>query len=354
MPLYTPGPSDHLYRLIRFEESAVLEMLESLLSLLDPVRNPDWKRIVRDELGQRFFDRLADLYPHFHGGADFIEFAIAGDEPQDIPAFLAAVEAMPARHFLFLVLGRMYPEESLPETISRATVERFLEERKTRNHHQHIGADFAWCDDLPGLQRRLSTFWREYYDGVFRDHIDDGAAERTEAIAEKRALLESEGGVAVLKEVTGMTELPSEMPVGFPYTDLIFVPVVRINRGHKMYFGYGKVVVLFDAHRTRRQITAQRERRERLTRVMRALADPGRLRMLQVIAGDDYKFNGQRVASWTNLSTSVVSRHLKQLREAGLIEEHSPDNRNVLYRVNTETIEELSNELLRYVKDLQL
>lgn len=352
MPQFAAEPIDSLQAITRFEESPVLEMLVSLQSLLDPVRHSEWKGVVRTALGQRFLDRLLDVYRHFHGGNDFIEFVLDNDQWHDIPAFIDQVARSAPRHVLFVVLGRMYPEQALPEQISRESVERFLDDRRTRNHHQHVGADFGWCDDLPELQRRVVALWSEYYDGVFQEHRADGAVERRTGIEEKTDLLQRDGGVAVLKEITGMTTLPDELPIGTPYTELRYVPVARINRGHKMYYGYGKVLVLFDALRTRRQIAAQRERGERLIRLMRALADPGRLRMLQVIASDDYKFNGQRVASWMELSTSVVSRHLKQLREAGLIEEHSPDNRNVLYRVNIDAVEDLATELLRYVKDV--
>ena len=77
-----------------------------------------------------------------------------------------------------------------------------------------------------------------------------------------------------------------------------------------------------------------------------------RLRLLQIIATDAHRFNGRKLAKYMYLSPSVVSRHLKQLREAGLIEEHSPDNRNVVYRIDYAVVESLSSELLKYIKEI--
>ena len=45
------------------------------------------------------------------------------------------------------------------------------------------------------------------------------------------------------------------------------------------------------------------------------------------------EINGKMMAEILKLSPSVVSRRLAQLRNAGLIDEHSKDNRNITYTV---------------------
>ena len=46
----------------------------------------------------------------------------------------------------------------------------------------------------------------------------------------------------------------------------------------------------------------------------------------------------------------MISRHLAQLRKAGLIEEHSPDNRNITYSVRDAPIADLSASIATYIE----
>lgn len=352
MPSIERPNVDEIARITTFRVSPLLEMLVSLQSLLDPVRNPDWKETVRDNLGRRFFERLQDQYVRLHGGSDLIEFALdTGIDHDDIPAFLDRVEGATRRHFLFLMLGRIFPEETLPEQISTNAVERFLDRHARLEVGTLVGADYSWCDDVEQTQREVVSLWREYYEGVYRERLDDKREEVEASVREKRAVLEKEGGLSLLRHVTGMEWLPDPLPADTPYTELVYVPIKRFARSSKMYFGYGNITVLYDIRLSTGLAAQQEERKKRVLRIARALGDPNRLRILQLIAGDEYKFNGMRVAKHTGLSSSVVSRHLKQLREAELIEEHSPDNRNVLYRLRYKTLEDLSEELIRYLKE---
>jgi len=57
----------------------------------------------------------------------------------------------------------------------------------------------------------------------------------------------------------------------------------------------------------------------RLTDILNALSDPSRVRMLAVLADNDYHSCG--VETWgLDIQKSTVSHHLKTLREAGLTE----------------------------------
>jgi DNA-binding transcriptional ArsR family regulator len=57
----------------------------------------------------------------------------------------------------------------------------------------------------------------------------------------------------------------------------------------------------------------------RLTDVLQAMADPGRLQMLKVLA--DGEWHSCSLGTWNlDLQKSTVSHHLRALREAGLVE----------------------------------
>ena len=85
--------------------------------------------------------------------------------------------------------------------------------------------------------------------------------------------------------------------------------------------------------------------------MLRALADENRLKILRLISEEELAYNGRKIAEKLKLSPSVVSRHLGQLKDAGLVIEHSPDNRNILYIAQREKISELPQILLRYLYD---
>ncbi|MFP4363076.1 MAG: ArsR/SmtB family transcription factor [Spirochaetia bacterium] len=64
-----------------------------------------------------------------------------------------------------------------------------------------------------------------------------------------------------------------------------------------------------------------KQNKEQLITILKALADEKRLGLLQKINTNAYGLNGKMLARHLNLSTSVISRHLKQLKDAGLIDE---------------------------------
>jgi DNA-binding transcriptional ArsR family regulator len=352
MPLYTPGQRDPLTEITRFQVSPVLEMLQSLQLLMDPVRRRNWREQVAELLGTAFTEKLKSLYVNFHGGGDFYEFPIGMGLIEDIPGFLEEFSRLSPSRFLYYALGRVYPEKDLPAEISAASVEGFLEDRGTRTHRQHAGARFDWCDLIEETRDEIHDLWSNYYRNVFLREVDTSNDEYGRSIAEQEYILRNEGGTALLRFITGMSRLPHQIPAGMPYHEIVFVPVQFSVRRHTMYYGYGNVTVIYDVRISREKAAEEEKERRRLVALHRALGDSVRLGILRIIATDDYKFNGQRIAEWIGLSPSVVSRHLRQLREAGLIEEHSPDNRNTLYRLRPEAVERISGDLLTFLKEL--
>jgi DNA-binding transcriptional ArsR family regulator len=79
------------------------------------------------------------------------------------------------------------------------------------------------------------------------------------------------------------------------------------------------------------------------------LGDGSRLDILRLIARHESRMNGKRIAEKLNLSASAVSRHLAQLKEAGLILEETQDNRTITYRLQRETITTLADRVLDYL-----
>ena len=66
---------------------------------------------------------------------------------------------------------------------------------------------------------------------------------------------------------------------------------------------------------TLRQLTDQEER---LARMLKALGNPARFQIVQILAEKQMCITGE-IVEFTTLAQSTVSQHLKVLREAGLI-----------------------------------
>jgi DNA-binding transcriptional ArsR family regulator len=76
-----------------------------------------------------------------------------------------------------------------------------------------------------------------------------------------------------------------------------------------------------------------------------ALADPTRRRILELLADDE--LTAGEVAENFPTSRPGVSRHLRVLREEGLVRVR-PDGRRRIYSIDPEPLEELDEWLARY------
>ena len=350
MPSMSAAPPDAGFPQTRIVESPVLELLTSLEALVAPIRFGEFRTAVTHTLGTAFLDEVRSVNGQFQGGNAFVEFAVETALSEDVATFIDRVISMTPRHFAFVALGRLYPEDELPEPLTTASVTAFLDARGTRGSSQHAGADFSWVDDIPSVQRRVGDLWSRYWREFFQAWYEETRTVRRGAVDAMTRQLEVRGAPDLYRSVCGMRDLPAPLPADQPYHTIIYSPILMYQEVSRFFYGYGIIVVPYDATETDERQREQARRRDELSRVFRALSDPGRLRMLELIAGSDYSFNGQKVAWRMNLSTSVVSRHLKQLRDAGLLEDYSPDNRNTVYRVRIDALSRVSEDLIRYVK----
>jgi len=87
----------------------------------------------------------------------------------------------------------------------------------------------------------------------------------------------------------------------------------------------------------------------RLLRVLKALADPTRLRLLQHLAAADLCVG--ELARRLSITSSAASQHLRILRDAGLV---TPDKRGfwVHYQVNRTGIDAARKELSHWLEGL--
>jgi DNA-binding transcriptional ArsR family regulator len=80
--------------------------------------------------------------------------------------------------------------------------------------------------------------------------------------------------------------------------------------------------------------------------VFEAVAEPSRRTLLDVLAESE-RTAGELVATLPNLTQPAVSRHLRVLREAGLVEVR-PDGQRRIYALRAEGLIELAEWVGRY------
>lgn len=350
MPLHVTAERDPITPMVHFRTSAVFQTLVSIQAATHPWRHKDWSRQVKEALGEDFFGRLKSLYEKFHNGCDFAEIAI--DYPDDdFSGFIDYVESLPPCTFAFYVLGRIYPLEEIPQNLAEKSIFRLVEEHGNLDHFQHIGVTFEWADNVPALQKRLTEFWRTYWREFFKQRLPDYEVLWERGIQEREEILYRQGGTALLEQLTGHSELPRPIPKDQPITTVQFIPACLMPRSHQMYYGYGMATVVYDCTRSQELDAEIEKSKDSALAVLRALADENRLKILRIVSEQEMAYNGRKIAEKLKLSPSVVSRHLSQLKEAGLVTEYSPDNRNILYNAQREKISELPQLLLRYLYD---
>ena len=346
-PLEVIEANDPLENLIELRTSVVFEMVISLQTLIRPAKNVDWVERVRSTMGDDFYEEALALYEPFYEGCVLVELGIDSPDYDDVPAFLDYVAAMDAVTLVYYLLGRVFSLDKIASVpMDSTSIEAMAMAHPKYDDFSCLQIDYGWVDDLPGLQRRLINLWRWYWEGFFAAEVDSLRPHWQNSLQEKRLILEQEGGQALYEHITGRAELPTQIPERALTEEIIMIPLHLFPRQVFTIFGYGNVTIFYNDQRTRRRIAEREEFMYALLNTLRSLGDETRLRILQRIAQEDGKLNGKVLANKLGLSTSVVSRHLSQLREGGLIVEVPTDSRRINYRLQFETIKELPDHLL--------
>lgn len=341
MPLEVIEKPGVTSELVRFQTSTIYELIISLRTLLKSDAHLEFIAAARAALSPDFGAELEAVYEPFMGGALFFELAVDYPDQHDVPGFLAYVRSMEPMLFMFYVVGRVVPPEEVaamsqePETFRARLAEVIPNCKYCETPLEQILAD------VPAFQARLVDLWQWYWQDFFSGYVDTIYPHWARALENKRTVLVRSGEEGLLEHVTGKAELPPPLPADQPVTDIVFVPLYLLPSPVYLFYGYGNVTILFDSERTEdRRAEIQRDKDRALT-IFKALADSSRLDILRVVAHYEGRVHGKAIAEKLNLSPSAVSRHLNQLKDAGLIVEESQDNRTITYRLQVDVIKAL-------------
>ncbi len=349
MPLEVIETTDPIAGLIRFETSAVYEMIISLSMLLNPTRR-EWVTEARAALPPDLFRELEAVYAPYSKGYLFLELAVDYPDHHDVPGFIRYVRDMAPEHFIFYLVGRIVPVDAIAATgLDPAALFQVLE---SAPYDLCLCSDVPFDDilaDVPAFQARLAALWERYWREFFSHQIADLRGQWEQGLQDKQALLVRLGGQGLYEYVTGKTELLPPLPPDQPVQEIVFTPLYFAPAPVYMFYGYGNITVLFDSERTEARVAQIERNRERALGILKALGDGSRLEILRLVAQHERQLNGKKIAAKLNLSASAVSRHLSQLKDAGVIIEEMGDNRTITYRLQRDPLTELPELVLEYL-----
>ncbi len=351
MPLHQTATYDPFTAMMQIAKSNVFEMILSLPGIIDSWKMQDLAEEAKAALGHDFIAETKDLYKKMFTCCVFTELAVDYPDRNDVEGFLDYIKTMPANEFIFYLLGRWFPRESIPADFSRETIQGLVDNHSESEEIKQTYPDLAWVDDLETIRRGICRVWGVYWNGFFRDKTASIEELRIRSANEKQDILEQHGGLELYKQITGHEELPDPIPVDVPITSIELVPLCYTSRKVFIIYGYGSAQVLFDCSRTREHEQEIDDYKARSLVALKALADENRLKILKMISQNERLVNGKKMAQKLELSPSVVSRHLAQLKDSGLIKEYSTDNRNITYSFNITRFRGLREELEAYIRD---
>jgi DNA-binding transcriptional ArsR family regulator len=349
MPIQVIQHTDPLEHLVEFRISSVYEMLLSLNTLLTRHRHLEWTQEAERALGSVFMQALASIYGPMSNGLAYIELGVDAPDYDDVPSFIEYVRKMPPEEFAFYVLGRVYTLEDVRASrLEPAAMREMLPDENCDFTCDYMEGLLAW-PSVAALQKHFADLLSRYWEDYFSSCIEHFQARWVSSISEKQNHLARESVMSLIEQLTGKTKLPDPLPYEQPYTEITFVPIALISAPGYLFFGYGNITVLYDSQRTEARIAEIEQIRDRSLSTLRALGDENRLRILQLIAQAAGQMSGKKIAHRLNLSPSVISRHLAQLKDGGLIHEQSADNRTITYTLEREALTRLPEHLLAYL-----
>ena len=351
MPVLVAPDSTTSAPTVNFLISPLYDMFVSLSTLAHPGERHDaWVAEVKRDLSPQMREEADYFYGLFENR--LVELAVDYPDHWDIEGFFRYLETMAPEDFIFYATGRVMSPGDIATMSSHPL--RLLAALLKSYGGEHRIHDQGWRQALQTLsteadatRTRLLRLLRTYWQNVYRHQLEklkprweESARERTQSLGPDRLTAGQERFLA-------NRTMPREFPEGYPLEKVYLVPSVFLNMSSMIMYGYGQMVIIYDALTSDEHRNAMAHVQRRIVQVARALEDPTRMTILRAIAKDK-EYYGSRLAAKCGITPSSISRHMRVLRDAGLINEVSQDNR-VMYELRSDTIEKFCEDLHEYL-----
>ena len=352
MPIIQSDATDEFGSIIRFGHSEVWEFLISFEAACHSWLFQSWTLKVDKALGKDFLNLYKGLNPIILRCS--IEMAVDAPDRNDVSGFLDFVEDLSPEDYCFYAMGRVVPREEIRLPLTSRIIDTHREWVETTGGKGKIASLeelYSRLNDPAEQKEKLLGLWRDYYNNFYRHESLDFSFEYETKFREWEDVLNSKGGEALYQYIHQSNWMPPPYPPGQEYSSIDIIPLHFLPERQRTYYGYGNIVVLGSSQATPESKENLGLLRDDLVTQLKALGDPSRLDILRLVLENEFDMNGKRIAESLNISPSVVSRHLKQLKSAGIIEEKTTDNRNFTYRVNRDSVLKINRRLQYFLTE---
>ncbi|HST05509.1 MAG TPA: metalloregulator ArsR/SmtB family transcription factor [Chloroflexia bacterium] len=351
MPLLVAPDSPSAAPTVTFSLSPLYDMIISLTTLAHPgERHESWVADVKRDLSPMMREEADYFYSLFENR--LVELAVDYPDHFDIEGFFRYLEGMSPDDFIFYATGRvMSPGEISAMSSHPLRLQAALLKQYGGEHRIH---DEGWRQALQllssepdALRTRLLRLLRTYWQNVYRHQMPKIKPQWEESVRERTQSLGPDRLTAVQERFLANRALPVEYPEGYPLEKVMLVPSVFLKVSSMIMYGYGQMVIIYDALTSDEHRNAMAHVQRRIVAVARALDDPTRMTILRAIAKDK-EYYGSRLAAKCGITPSSISRQMRVLRDAGLINEVNQDNK-VMYELRRDSIEKFCEDLHEYL-----
>jgi DNA-binding transcriptional ArsR family regulator len=336
---------------VSFLTSPIYDLFISLGTMSHPgERHEAWASEVKRDLSPQMREEADFFHSLFENR--LVELAVDYPDHNDVEGFFRYLETMAPEDFVFYATGRVMSPGDIA-TISSHPL-RLLAALQKLYGGEHRIHDQGWKQALQSLsteadqtRTRLLRLLRTYWQNIYRHQVNNFKTRWEESIRERTMSLGPDRLTAVQERFLANRTLPREFPEGYPLEKVMLVPSLFLNMSSMIMYGYGQMIIIYDALTSDEHRNAMAHVQRRIVAVARALEDPTRMTILRAIAKDK-EYYGSRLAAKCGITPSSISRHMRVLRDAGLINEINQDNR-VMYELRGDTIEKFCEDLHEYL-----
>jgi DNA-binding transcriptional ArsR family regulator len=350
-PLKIPDDLPPLKERIRFRTSPIYETLISLHALHYPEEYPtsiDWIRRTRPRLTPEQTAALDFFYTRFYGGMGLAEIAEGYEDHDDVEGFLRYVENLSDTAFLWYPLGRINSEEEIAAVLAgRETLSNLIARNEyiTADQLEEFAPLFA---DPAGNRERLSALWHSYWHTIFAAECENYRPDWKRGIAMCQARLVQIDAESLLEEI-GVCSSSRQFLVDNNIPEIWLIPSYFRSTNPLSFYTDNRMTVIYDARGSIQRQTALEHKLDDALILSKALNDRTRLRLLSHIYRHEGTKTVAELAEALGISQPTVSRHLRILREAGILNEQRVGNR-VFHTVNLDRITSLSDTIMTSLK----
>ncbi len=335
---------------VNFIESPIYETMLSQQALLVDWYDEPWAEEARETMGVAYLRELRATLEPFRMGIDLFELAVPEAMEQDVESFVRRLRGMPFAEFSYFVLGRLIPMKAGQLSIEPEGIRELIENYGVYTHYLERLTRQDWRAKGPQYQMKYADLVEEFWNRYLKSRYQDLAVQHSLSIAQNEAFVRSNDVEALFRLITGREKMHLLLSDDEHLSQVSFIPVVNIAYPFFNYSGHQEVTCVYHASRTPDRVAELTEKEKRLIALSRALGDKTRFQIVKLLFQYHDALNGQNIADKVHVSKSVVSKHLQQLKEAGIVRETSPDKRNNIYSVDLSVLREISPGLLEVLR----